>query len=414
MEVQTDSAAVIPAIDTASSTAAIRSLAKRGIRTVVVSEHDDPPGFHSKYCDEAVSVPDPNTDLAGYAQAFRTLACRPDVAAILPFREADVFALAREKDVFSEHVGTPFPSLSTLQRVQDRIKLRDSARTAGVAMPRTDTIDSWKRWDEPCIIKPRYTMHAPEYDGRFDETTPEQASTTYVPEDVQPDPRSVTAEMGHPPLVQEYVPTTDEYGFFALYDHGEAVATFQHRQLRGWKYVGGPSAYRESVSIPALERAGTALLDELDWHGVAMVEFLRDPHTDEFKLMEINPRFWSSLPFTVQAGVDFPALYWTQALTEDQTVPTPQPTLRTSGGTVRMPEYDVGIGGHLLWGEVLHLHSILAEEYPLVEKPSFLGTLRDVGVSLVREPRFDYLSRDDPRPFVHDLRNKVLSIVERP
>ena len=172
------------------------------------------------------------------------------------------------------------------------------------------------------------------------------------------------------------------------------VATFQHRQRRGWKYAGGPSAYRESVSIPELEAAGTALLDELDWHGVAMVEFLRNPDTGEFELMEINPRFWSSLPFTVQAGVDFPHLYWLQAT--GRALPDP-------------PGYRVGIGGHLLRGEALHLYSILGEEYPLVETPSFLGTAREIGRSLLRERRFDYLSRDDPGPMVGELELTVRS-----
>jgi predicted ATP-grasp superfamily ATP-dependent carboligase len=198
--------------------------------------------------------------------------------------------------------------------------------------------------------------------------------------------------MGHVPLVQEYVPDSDEYGFFALYEGGEAVATFQHRQRRGWDYSGGPSAYRESVDIPELEASGRRLLDELDWHGVAMVEFLRDPDTGEFELMEVNPRFWSSLPFTVQAGVDFPALYWRQA---------------TGESVERAADYDEGVAGHLLRGELLHLESIVADDYPLVERPSLGETALAVAESVVRDRRFDYLSADDPGPFVRDVRNTL-------
>jgi len=385
---------VIPAIETASSTAAIRSLGRWGVRTVVVSEHDNPPGFRSQYCDEQVRVPDPAVDMTGYEQALLSLAEREDVDTILPFREADVYALARNRDEFAEYVGTPWPGLDRLRRVQDRIELRDAAAAAGVTIPRTEPLDEWSSWDSPCVVKPRYTVHAPEYAARFGTPAPEQGSTTYLPSGTEPDAEAITKRMGHVPIVQEYVPTTDEYGFFAQYDEGTPVATFQHRQRRGWKYAGGPSAYRESVSIPELEAAGTALLDELDWHGVAMVEFLRNPDTGEFELMEINPRFWSSLPFTVQAGVDFPHLYWLQAT--DRSLPDP-------------PGYRVGIGGHLLRGEALHLHSILREEYPLVEAPSFLGTARDIGESLLRERRFDYLSRDDPGPMIGELELTVRS-----
>jgi len=383
---------VVPAIETASSTAAVRSLGRRSIPTIAVSEHERPPAFDSKYCDETVAVPDPNTDLAAYESALLELARRDDVGTILPFREADIYALARTRDEFADHVGTPWPALSTLRRVQDRVALFEAADRAGVATPRTRIFDEWDDWDGECIVKPRYTLRAPEYDDRFEIAETQWSSTEYVEPGERPDRAATVTEMGHVPLVQAYVPTGDEYGFFAQYDHGTPVATFQHRQRRGWKYAGGPSAFRESVDIPALERAGRALLDELDWHGVAMVEFLRDPRTGEFKLMEINPRFWSSLPFTVQAGVDFPLLYWASATDRDIASP---------------PDYDVGIAGHLLRGELLHLHSVLTDEYPLIDRPSFPKRAGEIAASLIRHRRFDYLNRDDPGPFVRDVRNAV-------
>ncbi len=380
----------MPAIDTASSTAAIRSLGKRGVRTVAIASDESVPGFASRHCDETVTVPDPSIDLDGYEEAVLELARRPGIETILPFREADVYVLARNKATLTEHVGTPWPSLETLRGAQDRVKLFDAARAAGVATPETRTLDDWDDWDRDLVVKPRYTVQATEYANRFGENRNVETSTQYVDADDHLDRDEVVAGMDHVPLVQEYVPTADEYGFFAMYDHGEPVATFQHLQRRGWKYCGGPSAYRESVDIPDLEAAGLDLLDELDWHGVAMVEFLRDPDTGEFRLMEVNPRFWSSLPFTVQAGVDFPALYWQRA----------------TGRSMDLAlAYEVGIAGHLLRGELLHLHSILADDYPLVDRPSFPRTALAVAASLVRHPRFDYLDASDLGPFVQEVAN---------
>jgi predicted ATP-grasp superfamily ATP-dependent carboligase len=37
-----------------------------------------------------------------------------------------------------------------------------------------------------------------------------------------------------------------------------------------------------------------------------MVEFRRDFNDGQFKLMEINPKFWGSLDLAIAAGVDFP------------------------------------------------------------------------------------------------------------
>ncbi|MFC7079698.1 carboxylate--amine ligase [Halorussus caseinilyticus] len=383
---------VVPAIDTASSTAALRSLGRRDVRTVAVSERANPPGYHSKYCDEAVTVPDPARDLRAYEETLIELARRRDVRTILPFRESDVYVLARNRQTLAAHVGTPWPSLDALRTAQDRVRLFDTAREVGVATPATKPLDEWDDWDRDIIVKPRYTVHAAEYADRFDASHTQWSSTRYVASDETPDPERLVAEMGHVPLAQEYVPAADEYGFFALYDEGEAVATFQHRQRRGWKYCGGPSAYRESVSIPELESSGRRLLDALDWHGVAMVEFLRNPETGAFELMEVNPRFWSSLPFTVQAGVDFPWLYWRQA---------------TGDPIARPPDYDVGVAGHLLRGELLHLHSIVADDYPLVERPSLGRTTVEVLASVAGDRRFDYLAADDLGPFVRDVRNTL-------
>ncbi|USZ67828.1 ATP-grasp domain-containing protein [Halorussus salilacus] len=383
---------VVPIIDAASSVACLRSLGRRGVPTVAISEDPAMPGLGSKYCTERVTTPDPAVDLDAYAEALLSLADRDDVRTVVPVREEDVYVLARHREAFAERVGTPWPDLDTLRSVQDRVELFDAARTAGVAAPETATVDEWTDWDREVIVKPRYTVHAEEYLD-VAESHGQSHSTTFVAPGETPDRDELVAEMGHVPLVQEYVPDSDEYGFFALYDEGEAVATFQHRQRRGYKYSGGPSAYRESVDIPELDAAGRALLDELDWHGLAMVEFLRNPETGQFELMEVNPRFWTSLPFTVRAGVDFPYYYWRQA----------------AGHTLDAePEYAVGIAGHLLRGELLYLHSILFEDYPLVERPSFLRGLADVVTSTARHPRFDYLDADDPKPFVRDLRNVVV------
>jgi predicted ATP-grasp superfamily ATP-dependent carboligase len=59
---------------------------------------------------------------------------------------------------------------------------------------------------------------------------------------------------------------------------------------------------------PQAQLYAQALLDELRWQGVAMVEFKMDQASQTLKLMEINGRFWGSLQLAIDAGVDFPFL----------------------------------------------------------------------------------------------------------
>jgi hypothetical protein len=210
-------------------------------------------------------------------------------------------------------------------------------------------------------------------------------------DETPPDPDRVAEEWGHVPIAQEYVPGDDESGFFALYDRGEAVATFQHRRVRSYTYAGGASVYRESVYDERLDADGRALLAELDWHGPAMVEVKRDADGTP-TLMEINPRFWGSLALPVRAGVDFPALYY---------------DLATGGVDDPVHDYETGVGSHVLRGEASYLHSVLRYDYEHRDAPPLAGSVADVARSIVDQPNFDFLCGDDPRPFVADLARLV-------
>jgi len=383
-------AVVVPAIAAPSSVACVRSLGKRGIHTVVVSEDEDAAAFRSRYAGETVVVPDPHEDLVAYKDALLALAMRPDVLTILPVREEDVYVLAQYREAFEPHVETLWPTAEGLRRVQDRVELFEAAERAGVAVPDTRLLDEVDDWDREWIVKGRYTLLA---DAYVDDLPPERSrdppSTQYLNGD-KPDVETIRSQNGHTPIVQEFLPTTDEYAFFALYEEGEAVRTFQHRQVRAYNYAGGPSSFRESVSIPELDEAGRALLDELEWHGLAMVEFLRNDETGAFELMEINPRLWSSLPFSVRAGADFPHDYWLLARGERERI---------------VDDYEVGTAGHLIRGELSYLHSVLFDEEELVERPVRSEAFSAVAASLREYPRFDYLRLDDPRPFVRDALN---------
>jgi predicted ATP-grasp superfamily ATP-dependent carboligase len=72
--------------------------------------------------------------------------------------------------------------------------------------------------------------------------------------------------------------------------------------------TGSGSALRISIEPePQIRTASLAILQALHWHGVAMVEF-RQTAGSAPVFMEVNGRFWNSLPLACYAGVDFPSL----------------------------------------------------------------------------------------------------------
>ena len=109
-------------------------------------------------------------------------------------------------------------------------------------------------------------------------------------------------------LAQELIPPGGvAMGVSLLMDEeGKPLASFTHRRLREYPVSGGPSTLRESYRHEEAEAYAVKLLQALKFQGVAMVEFKVDPRDNVPKLMEINPRFWGSLPLAIIAGVDFP------------------------------------------------------------------------------------------------------------
>jgi protein-tyrosine-phosphatase len=95
-------------------------------------------------------------------------------------------------------------------------------------------------------------------------------------------------------------------GVEVLYERGRMAWHFVHERLHEWPLTGGASTLRRAGGPePELVEMTRRLLDRLQWHGVAMVEWRRDAQ-GRTHLMEINPRLWGSLPLTIAAGVDMP------------------------------------------------------------------------------------------------------------
>ena len=109
-------------------------------------------------------------------------------------------------------------------------------------------------------------------------------------------------------IFQEYIPG-ENYGFFAIYREGKMHSYFMHKRIRQYPVTGGPSCCAMSVIEPGLLEIGKQVFDKLNWNGVGMIECVRDRRTNEFKIIEINPKFWGSLDLAIHAGVNFPDLY---------------------------------------------------------------------------------------------------------
>ncbi|MFB6183123.1 MAG: carboxylate--amine ligase [Haloarculaceae archaeon] len=361
----------------------IRSLNRHGIHTIVASDREWIPHFCSRYCSEQVRLPSHEHHLVAYKDGLLDVAARPDVKTIIPVRECDTYIFAKYADEFAEHVSLVSPPLETLRNAHDRLRLAQAAASAGVPHAETRRLSDVEEWTDDVVVKARYNVLTSDYvDSMGPHEVEEVNDVRFCRAGTEPDADALVESMHHEPIVQAYIPEADKHLYCALWDRGEPLVTYQHRQIRKVSWVGGGGVYRESVRSQAVEEAAYDLLSHLDWHGFACIEYVKDERTGEWKFLEINPRVWHSLPEAVRAGVDFPYHYW----------------LATQGEADRIETgYDTGITCHTSYGELKHLLSLLYDESPFLEPPSFTKQLAEVAISCVTHPRFDYIRADDPR-----------------
>ncbi len=174
-------------------------------------------------------------------------------------------------------------------------------------------------------------------------------------------------------VVQQYVPGAG-FGVSALFNQGQLRATFTHKRLREKTPTGGISTLRIGTRAAALEQHAHRLLENVRFHGVAMVEFRYDERTGRSWLLEVNPRFWGSLALAVQSGVDFPYLLYRMAIDGDiECVKTYQ------------------IGRVVRW--------LLGDVGALIGRLGHLGTTSGFSIAHRWASGYDDLYLDDPLPF---------------
>lgn len=194
-------------------------------------------------------------------------ACKMSIA----LNKKDTYELAKE-------VGVPIPNtiypknINQLNEIKDKISF-------------------------PCVIKGLHEMGENMVDYVYDK---EDLTNRYKKLCAK---YNLTEDKGLP-MLQEYIPGAG-CAFFALYNNGKCGPTFQHKRIREYPVTGGVSTCAESYKSEILEKYGRGMLDALNWHGVAMVEFKLSKN-EQPVLMEINPKFWGSTDLALEAGVDFP------------------------------------------------------------------------------------------------------------
>lgn len=299
-----------------SALCAVRSLGRAGVVVSVGAERPTAMARFSKYAKRKFVYPSPYRDPEGFLlrlkEEARQLGDKPVVYA---FSDATALLLSRHREDLAECMTLVLAEKEATEIVFDKASTYELAKRLEIPIistyvPKSD--DDVKRLAEklsyPAVIKTRHSVTWRESKGVFG-----TASFVHTVNEMREKFSTLREATGEAPLVQEFI-KGDEYGVEFLCRSGRVYATVVHQRRRSLSPTGGASVLKATVRENDLTKKMQAhakrLLAELSWTGVAMVEFKVDATDGEPKLMEINGRFWGSLPLAVFAGVDFPLLYY--------------------------------------------------------------------------------------------------------
>jgi len=307
--------------------AVIRSLGKKGIKVIAADATGFNAGFLSKYCAYKVTYPSPMENKEEFVESLLGLVKNMKLDLLIPVTDFTMMPILERRDEFEDYVKVAGPPYEVAMKAYDKLQTLSIAKRCRVPYLKTLLVNDEKTLKEmasefnyPVVIKPRMKVFWKNGKAIMIKVT--SVNYAYNKEDLLIKYKSLMSKLkGTVPfdffLIQEYVQGIG-YGVEVLTDDSSnLVALFMHKRLREYPVTGGASTLRVSVWNGRLAEYSIKLLREMNWQGVAMVEFKLDEKNGGANLMEVNGRFWGSLPLAINAGVDFPYLLYKMTVEKD-------------------------------------------------------------------------------------------------
>jgi len=253
----------------------------------------------------------------------------------------------------------PCPRRELFEGVADKGQLAEYAQQHGVPIPKTfrprnhdEALGLRTQLPYPVLLKPRKSVSG--IGIRVAHNAEQLSSALRQFQDV--------------PLIQEKIEGQD-LELTILCVHGKPMAGSAYLSLRNAPLPFGPPVACRTIENGELMRVGMEFLTELQYHGVAHLDFRRDRRDGIPKLLDFNPRLAGTNEISTRSGVDFALMQY-----------------RLASGEEIEPCFTYEIGLEFRWlGELRHL----------LQTPNKVRTFRE----LLRWHRvYTEVSLSDPMP----------------
>ena len=231
---------------------------------------------------------------------------RPDV--LLPTMDESwrlVYAFYEEYAELTRVV--PCPGRDVFEQMLNKKTMTERAERCGVATPwslcpvsREAARDARDEFPYPVLLKPA------------ESTAGEGIQQVNHAADLS----AALSHFDTPPMIQEVV-RGDDLELTLLCLHGTPVAGSTYLSLRNAPLPFGPPVACRTIQDSPLMDAGSRLLQDLGYQGVAHLDFRRDRRDGEPKLLDFNARLAGTDEISSASGVNFSHLLYQIALGEE-------------------------------------------------------------------------------------------------
>jgi predicted ATP-grasp superfamily ATP-dependent carboligase len=284
--------------------AAARSLARRGVSFIMVSNNAEGPASHSRLVKNEVLA----ADLKGEALVDLLLEIirQYQIPLAMPASDQALVLFDRYRSALEGETKLAMANPQAVKNVLDKRRNLELARRLGVPCPLQFELQDTSQIPEmiqllgfPIVLKGPGVPNGPgvpEFNFKVLYAHTEQQLRGYIEEHCW---------HGKYPMFQECA-VGNVHNLCCFAAQGELIAVHEYHSIRRKDGVG---VLRKIVApLPDLVEHTRNLLRELNWDGVAHVAFFISHDGKKKWYMETNGRFWASTEGSVHAGWDFP--YW--------------------------------------------------------------------------------------------------------
>ncbi len=304
-----------------------RSLGRKGIPVIGISNHKDEPGIYSKYNKRNLVVPNIIDNKPAEEYLIKTLINLTKSfrgkAVLFPTADEYIVLISKNRDLLSNYFHFLLPSHELVECFIDKYKSYELAKKYQILFPKTffannesELLTISLQVKYPCIFKPLFShVWREKYDGKkvIIVTSPQELIESY----------NKIKKIGDKVLIQEIVPGLDSniYLVLAYFNKESApLACFCCRKLRQHPPHFGIGSFVVSAYEPRIVNLGMDFLKKIKYKGLVGIEFKINSDTNTPIYIETNVRTTFIGEISVALGIDLPYIAYKNLVYNDNRI----------------------------------------------------------------------------------------------